>query len=198
MTEPFFASGSPVWSGTPSGALAWPQITQIPGFLQGTPSMNLFALDPSQAAFAAARRPYGPGATAPTPAATLGGLPSLTPGPETATGVSPSMLLGAIALRRGQPQGPASDQDIEEFMYDALELLWGTNEVEVRSEQGRVTLTGSVQHKRLKRDIGEIAWAIAAVADVQNNVTIAARRRSRSAGREASEASPSGAARKQA
>ena len=197
MTEPFFASGSPVWSGTPSGALAWPQIHQIPGFPQGTPSMNMLALDPSPAAFGAARPPYWLGATAPTPAAASGGLPSLTPSPEIATGVSPSMLLGTIALRRGQPQGPASDQDIEEFMYDALELLWGTNEVEVRSEQGRVTLTGSVQQKRLKRDIGEIAWAIAAVADVQNNVTITARRRSRSAGRETAEAAPA-AARKQA
>jgi osmotically-inducible protein OsmY len=119
------------------------------------------------------------------------------PSPETVPGVSPSVLLGTIALRRGQPQGPANDQDIEEFMYDALELFWGTNEVEVRSEQGRVTLTGSVQQKRLKRDIGEIAWAIAAVADVQNNVTITARRRSRGAARETAEASPNLPARKQ-
>jgi len=39
------------------------------------------------------------------------------------------------------------------------------------------TLTGSVAHKRLKRDIGEIAWAIPAINDVQNNVTISPRRR---------------------
>jgi hypothetical protein len=52
-------------------------------------------------------------------------------------------------------------------------------------------LTGSVPHKRLKRDIGEIAWAIPGVNDVQNNLTIAARRRSRTANRE-SEAHPSG------
>ena len=43
----------------------------------------------------------------------------------------------------------------------------------------RTTLTGQVSHKRLKRDAGEIAWAIPSVNDVQNNVTIVPRRRSR-------------------
>jgi osmotically-inducible protein OsmY len=80
--------------------------------------------------------------------------------------------------------GPTNDQEIEDFVYDALELLPGTNEIEVRSEGGRVLLTGSVQQKRLKRDVGEIAWAIPGVNDVQNNVTIVARRRPRPAGRE--------------
>ncbi len=93
-------------------------------------------------------------------------------------------LLGAVAMKRGQPSGPTNDQEIEDFLYDALELLTGTNEIEVRCEGGRVTLTGSVQHKRLKRDVGEIAWAIPTVSDVQNNVSIATRRRSRSSPRE--------------
>jgi len=59
-------------------------------------------------------------------------------------------------------------------------MLPGTADVEVRCDGGRVTLSGSVQHKRLKRDVGEIAWAIPALHDVQNNVTIASRRRGRS------------------
>jgi BON domain len=67
----------------------------------------------------------------------------------------------------------------------------GAGEVEVRSEGGRVTLTGRVQHKKLKRDIGEIAWATAGVNDVQNNLTITGRRRARGAGREQEQ--PSGA-----
>jgi osmotically-inducible protein OsmY len=87
-------------------------------------------------------------------------------------------------LRRGQPFGPTNDHEIEEFIYDALDLLPGTTDVEVRTEGGRITLTGVVQHKRLKRDIGEIAWAIPGVNDVVNNVTIAARRRQRTGGRE--------------
>ena len=63
---------------------------------------------------------------------------------------------------------------------------------------GRPTrIAGSVTHKRLKRDIGEIAWAIPIVNDVQNNVAIATRRRSRVAGRE-TEASQGGSVRKHA
>jgi len=93
-------------------------------------------------------------------------------------------LLAAVAIRRGQPMGPSNDQECEDFIYDALELLPGTSEVEVRCENGRVTLTGSVHHKRLKRDVGEIGWAIPSVSDVQNNVTISTKRRSRGSSRE--------------
>jgi hypothetical protein len=106
-------------------------------------------------------------------------------------------LVAAVAMRRGQPAGPASDAELEDFLYDALELMPATTDVEVRCEGGRVTLAGSVTHKRLKRDIGEIAWAIPIVNDVQNNVAIATRRRSRVAGRE-TEASQGGSVRKHA
>jgi hypothetical protein len=95
--------------------------------------------------------------------------------------ISPQTLVAAVAQRRGQPQGPATDQDIEEFLYDTFELLAGAGDVELRSEGGRVALTGTVAHKRLKHDLGEIVWAIPAVTDVQNNVVIAARRRGRPA-----------------
>ena len=98
---------------------------------------------------------------------------------ETAIGVTAPALLTAVALRRGQPLGPTNDQEVEDFIYDAFDLLPGTNDVEVRVEAGRAVLSGSVPHKRLKRDIGELAWAIPALNDVQNNVTITARRRSR-------------------
>jgi hypothetical protein len=36
----------------------------------------------------------------------------------------------------------------------------------------------------MKREIGEVAWMIPGPVDAQNNITIAARRRSRAAGRE--------------
>jgi len=109
-----------------------------------------------------------------------GPLPAALP-PEFAFGYSVPALLAAVAMRRGQPLGPTNDQEIEDFIYDALELLAGTTEVEVRCEGGRATLTGAVQHKRLKHDVGEIAWAIPGINDVQNNVTITARRRGRAA-----------------
>jgi hypothetical protein len=93
--------------------------------------------------------------------------------------ISAQLLVAAVAQRRGQPQGPVTDQDVEEFLYDTFELLAGAGDVDLRCEGGRVALTGTVAHKRLKHDLGEIVWAIPAVTDVQNNVVIAARRRSR-------------------
>jgi hypothetical protein len=98
---------------------------------------------------------------------------------EPAGGVTANALLAAVAVRRGQPLGPTSDQEIEDFIGDALDLLPGSGDIEVRCDGGRTTLTGQVSHKRLKRDAGEIAWTIPSVNDVQNNVTIVPRRRSR-------------------
>jgi len=101
-------------------------------------------------------------------------------GTEIAIGVTAPALLATVAMRRGQPLGPTNDQEIEDFIYDALDLLPGASDVEVRCENGRATVTGSVPHKRLKRDVGEVAWAIPSLNDVQNNITVTARRRSRS------------------
>ena len=128
----------------------------------------------------------------------------MVPGPSAIAGVVPVVgtpaptagaVVAAAAMRRGQPGSPTSDAELEDFLYDAFELIPGTSDVEIRCDSGRVTLTGSVPHKRLKRDIGEIAWAIPIVTDVQNNVTIATRRRSRVASRE-TEAQQGGAVRK--
>lgn len=177
MTEPLFGSGSPVWTGVPSPAFGW---------LQAPPS---YASRPAHVAGASMPNPLTSetfGNAVPINSFALTGAPIVTaPG-----------LLGAVAIKRGQPSGPTNDQEIEDFLYDALELLTGTNEVEVRCEGGRVTLTGSVPHKRLKRDIGEIAWAVPIINDVQNTVTIATRRRPRSSGRD--EQLPSTASRKSA
>jgi hypothetical protein len=104
--------------------------------------------------------------------------------PDASANTTAPALIAAVAIRRGQPLGPTNDQEIEDFFYDALEVFPGAGEVDVRCEAGRVTLTGRVQHKKLKRDIGEIAWATPAVNDVQNNLTITARRRARGAGKE--------------
>ena len=73
---------------------------------------------------------------------------------EPAGGVTAAALLAAVAVRRGQPLGPTSDQEIEDFLSDALDLLPGSSDIEVRCDGGRATLTGQVSHKRLKRDAG--------------------------------------------
>lgn len=105
-------------------------------------------------------------------------------GQDMSAGVTASALVYVMAMKRGQPMGPTNDREIEELIYDALEWLSGTNEVEARCEGGRITLTGSVSNKRIKRDVGEVAWAIPSATDVQNNVTITARRRGRHDARE--------------
>jgi hypothetical protein len=177
MIPAVFGSVTPNWTGMSPG-LTWPGL--------GASSMSSVESGPTPGTVLGG---FGLGA-GPLIAGPLS-TPFAVPGSVTA-----QALLAAIAMRRGQPQGPTSDQDVEEFIYDALELLTGAGDVEVRSEGGRVSLTGSVAHKRIKRDAGELAWAIPGITDVNNTVTITARRRSRAFTRE-TEAPPSTQTRKQ-
>lgn len=157
MNEPLFGSVSAPWPTAPFPPAGW---------LPSAPP----AAGPSTANMKAAI------GSAPVGAA----MPSIA-GSDVVVGVPVPALLATIAVRRGQPLGPSNDQEIEDFIYDALELLPGSGEVDVRCEGGRVTFTGTVHYKRLKRDAGEVAWAIPGVNDVHNTITIAARRRSRGA-----------------
>jgi hypothetical protein len=200
MVEPLFSPVSQLWPGmpvptfgyvqTPTPAAHRPFSTMSSGLLaqgQGGPlngvsTSNLTPVDPY--AFAGGVMPIGVGpgvsaglsAVASSPLST--GVPALV-AQEIAAGVTAPWLLTAVAIRRGQPLGPNNDHEIEDFISDAFDLLPGTSDVEVRVEGGRATLTGSVPQKRLKRDVGELAWTIPTVNDVQNNVTITQRRRSR-------------------
>ena len=192
MIEVPFGSVSSVWSALPSPAFAIP----------GPPLMGNSAIGAP---------PFNPPLTAPPGISTAGQMPGpsafsgapygfgvmpLAPQSVSLGGVTPASLLSIVAMRRGQPQGPTTDPEIEDFVYDAFELLPGSADVEVRAEGARVTLTGSVPHRRIKRDLGEVVWTIPNVNDVQNNVTITARRRARPAGRD-TEGASSGPARKQ-
>ena len=184
MIQAPFGSTTPGWTGFASPLFAWP-----PGpIAMANPAMGFGAQDPITT-------------TQPLTWTGGGGLP-VTTGPLSTPlvvpqGVMAPVLMATIAARRGLPQGPTSDHDVEELLYDATELLPGAADVEVRCEGGRVTLTGSVPHKRIKHDLGELAWAIPAINDVQNTLNISGRRRSRGLGREP-EAQPAGQGRKQA
>ena len=158
MIESLFGAAPPTWPSVPNPGFGWP--TQAPNRPIAAAGFGL------------------PQASIPPI-----GVPAALP-PDMIVGYSVPSLLATVAIRRGQPLGPTNDQEIEDFVYDALEMLPGTSEVEVRCEAGRITLTGSVQHKRVKRDVGEIAWGIPIVNDVQNNVTIATKRRARPTQRE--------------
>ena len=165
-----FGSGSPMWTAFPTMGLPYQPLgfgnRTIPGPTFGTPGTS-------------------PGLGSPLSSGLALNGPASWLVPDASGVITPSTLLTAVALRRGQPQGPTNDSEVEEFIYDALDLLPGAADVEVRCENGRVTLTGAVQHKRSKRDVGEIAWAIPGLQDVQNNVSITSRRRARVASREA-------------
>ena len=189
MIEPYFGSTAPLWGAVASPGFGWSSAA-IPGGRGPGAAAAMYAGVPSRLQTDNAFE--------------YGGTPLMVPGPSAIAGVVPVVgtpaptagaVVAAAAMRRGQPGGPTSDAELEDFLYDAFELIPGTSDVEIRCDSGRVTLTGSVPHKRLKRDIGEIAWAIPIVTDVQNNVTIATRRRSRVASRE-TEAQQGGAVRK--
>lgn len=224
MAEPFYGTvpSSPIWSGIAPGFGFFPPPLGF-GVSHGAEGFGPSNIpQPPLATLGQGLQPTGamPGAGQPAfgfPTQGFGGgmmQPGLTPGAgpgpfsgtsgypgfagfEFPLAINASSVVAAIAMRRGQLQGPANDQDIEEFIFDALELLPGTNDVEVRVEGGRVTLTGGVQQKRLKHDVGEIAWAIPSVNDVVNNLNIATRRRTRASGREGESQQPGAAARKQ-
>jgi len=198
MNEMMFGSGSPMWTAMPSVGLVQPMgipNRPIAALAFGSPVMS-GAIGGASTGGQALYSP--PGLS--TNIYSYGALNPLAPlfGHEVTGLVTPSSLLATVAMRRGQPQGPTNDHEVEEFIYDALDLLSGAADVEVRCEGGRATLTGSVPHKRSKRDIGEIAWAIPGLQDVQNNISITSRRRARVAGNREAEAPVGGSARKQA
>ncbi len=196
MLEPLFGSAAPMWTTIPPSGFG----LQAPiGFSNGQIGPTTFAPSAMPGAVSATAPPlpstavptnaygYSPGLFAISPQS-FGASPlvhnPMVIGTEPFPVVTAPALLAAVAMRRGQPQGPTTDPEIEDFIYDALELLPGASDIEVRCEGGRATLTGSVQHKRIKHDVGEIVWALPILHDVQNNLVIASRRRSRGSARE--------------
>jgi hypothetical protein len=181
MMESIFGLAQPVWTGVPPSGFGWlptsmPIATRGSGPALGSPvPTSQIPILPNS---------IGDLTSAVQASTAVPGLFSPLVAAEFGAGVPAPVLLATVATRRGQPHGPMTDAEIEEFLYDAFELLPGTSDVEVHSEGGRATLTGTVTQKRLKRDIGEIAWAIGRVTDVQNNLTVASRRRSRTSGRD--------------
>lgn len=180
MMEPLFGSAPQAWTAVESPPSPWAALAQSGRIPAGTPFPS-----PSQIRMSAEALGYGSAPSLPFAGAFGPGTISSFGATEL---IAPTAaLVAAVATRRGQPAGPATDTEIEDFLNDALDLIPGTSDVEVRCEAGRAILTGSVPHKRHKRDIGEIAWAIPSINDVQNSVTIVARRRARASvsGREA-------------
>ena len=165
MIEPLFGQPPSLWTGTPVPGVGWysvPFSVAQPGVGAGT----AFGSPPVMAPLSSAIN-------------VTGSVPPLMT-PE----IPVPALVAAVAIRRGRPQGPVNDHEIEDFIYDVFELVPGAGEVDVRCEGGRVTLSGPVFHKRVKHGVGEIAWSLPVVNDVLNNVSLTTRRRSRQGGRD--------------
>jgi len=200
-----FASVAPVW---PGPIAAWPPnvapLLNRPVLQPTLPSTGAAQLFRSQQGINPPSTVESLGSDGPTsfgqPA--FGGFTSYPIGGALAVAIPPFVssipsVLTAVAIRRGQSMGPSNDQEIEDFVYDVFEFLPGTADIEVRCEGGRATVTGSVQHKRLKHDVGEIIWSIPAINDVQNNVSITTKRRARTGSRDEQQQA-GGGSRKQA
>src|SRR5262245_3580775 len=125
MIEPLFGSVPPNWPGTSSPTFGWfqtpppfgtratsalpgnatsPQLTQVShaqSFGLGMPPVPGLAI-----ANASPNEGYAHGL--PVNSLAFAGSPIMT---------APA-LLTAVAIKRGQPSGPATDQEIEDFLYD--------------------------------------------------------------------------------
>src|SRR4029453_15779663 len=114
MMEPLFGSASPMWAGIPYPGSAWP-LAPVQATFQASPpfgnraptgppvgSLTTYGLPPQIS------QPY-------LPQEFSGDGPGAGGGLEVASVATAPALVAAVAMRRGQPSGPTSDQDIEDF-----------------------------------------------------------------------------------
>ncbi len=127
-------------------------------------------------------------------------------GPEWHTGPSPSLGyagpafgpyagpgtwgLGGLRQWGGtySPQftatGLPTDEEIEEMVYDAMDadpLIPYDADIDVSVDAGVVTISGTVPNKRIKHASGDNAWWVPGVVDVNNELAVSGRRKSRNA-----------------
>lgn len=111
-----------------------------------------------------ARGTFAPGfGSAPT----FGG-PAVAPGAAFDRGSG-----GESARPDDRPDVLPDDDEIVEMIYDAFEedpfIPWNAD-IEVRSDGGLVTLTGTVTSRQIKRAAGDDAWWVIGVDDVRNEI----------------------------
>jgi hypothetical protein len=75
--------------------------------------------------------------------------------------------------------GMPDDEDIEEMIFDSLDadpMVPYDGDIDVEVQAGVVTLTGTVPNKRIKHAVGDDAWWVPGVLDVNNNLQVVGRR----------------------
>ncbi|MCL5264853.1 MAG: BON domain-containing protein [Chloroflexi bacterium] len=97
-------------------------------------------------------------------------------GPTTWGGTFPGMYPGAGWT---YAEGLPNDDQIREMIYDAIDadpVIPFESDINVEVTGGVVTLTGTVPNKRIKHAIGDDAWWVPGVWDVNNGLEIVGRR----------------------
>lgn len=86
-------------------------------------------------------------------------------------------LVEESALPYYRENGLPTDDEIVEMIYDAFDedpLIPWDADIDVTSDAGMVTLTGSVPNKRVKHAAGDDSWWIPGVDDVRNEIRVVA------------------------
>ena len=121
MAEPLFGTAPPIWSAVPFPGPAWFQTPVAGGrpIAEGIVNPQGFAAGLQGAIIG----PQGQGALGngmvsgiPMPGPSFSPAGPLAGRQDMAGGVTATALVLAVALRRGQPAGPTSDQEIEDFL----------------------------------------------------------------------------------
>lgn len=82
--------------------------------------------------------------------------------------------------------GLPTDEEITEMVYDRLDvdmLIPYDADINVSTDAGEVTLTGTVLNKAIKHAAGDNAWWVPGVTDVHNELQVVGRHRIRARGR---------------
>jgi hypothetical protein len=78
--------------------------------------------------------------------------------------------------------GLPTDDEITEMIYDSIDadpLIPYDADINVDTDAGTVTLTGTVPNKQIKHAAGDDAWWIPGVDDVHNDLQVVSRRPAR-------------------
>lgn len=89
--------------------------------------------------------------------------------------------------------GLPTDDEITEMVYDAIDadpLIPYDADINVDTDAGTVTLSGTVPSKQIKHAAGDDAWWIPGVDDVRNDMQVVSRRTTHAEGEEARPARP--------
>lgn len=138
---------------------------------------------PAPAAGSFGPMPPGPGFTPGFAGGTypMGYAPPMAP-PGYGYGPAGPPFLNNSAPPQYQETGLPTDQEIEEMIYQSFDedpLIPWDADIDVDSDAGMVTLTGTVSNKRIKHAAGDDAWWIPGVDAIRNEIQVTSGEQSR-------------------